>query len=200
MADSLNRRVMPRVSLASPAFAASTSTLMRMVRMVRLALMALISLMAVAGTTTMSAHAAEPGAGGSFSSGGTDPTRPPANLLVPEPAPGADGTDPASAELAQSGLQSVILREGAKPMAIINGQAVSLGGRVGDARLVSLTETAAVLQGPNGKEVIRLTPHVEITPVVMSVSRKIVKHPVSKKKKIKKRPKLPEQTPEQNPN
>lgn len=85
-----------------------------------------------------------------------DPTRPPALL---EPAP------PASEAAApiRSGLQTVILREGHKPMAVINGVQVELGDKIGDATLVKLNESEAVLQGPTGRQTLRMTPDVEKT-------------------------------------
>ncbi|MBI3523383.1 MAG: hypothetical protein HY066_02455 [Betaproteobacteria bacterium] len=87
-----------------------------------------------------------------------DPTRPPAQV---EPAPtGPAGT---AAAPVNSGLQTVILREGQKPMAVINGVQVKLGEKVGDATLVKLNESEAVLQGPSGREVLRMTPGIEKT-------------------------------------
>lgn len=87
-----------------------------------------------------------------------DPTRPPDELTIkPEVSPEKDGK-PA---LAKSGLQTIISRKGAKPMAVINGEIVYLGGMVGDARLVRLGEMEVELDGPNGKEVMRMTPSVE---------------------------------------
>lgn len=156
-----------------------------------------------AGVGVSVAYAAEP----DFSSGGADPTRPPASLQSPDSALGADGAGGvggvggASGEAAGSGLQSIIFRDGAKPMAIINGQVVSIGGRVGDATLVSLTESSATLQGSNGKEVLHLTPTVEIKYIkqikpVMLTPKKKVRHKVAKKKKKTTPP--PES--EQNPN
>lgn len=81
-----------------------------------------------------------------------DPTRPPA----------ATNGDPASASAdvaaAPSGLQTIILGKGHKPMAVINGVIMELGDKLGDATLVKLTETEAVLQGPSGREVLNLLP------------------------------------------
>jgi MSHA biogenesis protein MshK len=48
-----------------------------------------------------------------------------------------------------------------KPTAVIGGQVVPLGGFVGEARLVRLSETEAVLEGPEGIERLYLTPDVE---------------------------------------
>lgn len=85
----------------------------------------------------------------------TDPTRPPA-LVDPAPASAAAAT-------ISSSLQMVIQREGRKPMAVINGVQVELGGKLGDATLVKLNESEAVLQGPTGRETLRMTPGVEKT-------------------------------------
>ena len=81
-----------------------------------------------------------------------DPTRPPAELTAPvaDSVAGADGKPVA----ASGGLQAVILRKGA-------GDVVSLGGKIGDARLVKISETEAELDGPNGKEVMRMMPTVD---------------------------------------
>lgn len=87
-----------------------------------------------------------------------DPTRPPETAL-PAPAGPAAG-----AAVAASGFQAIIRRAGRKPVAVINGQMVELGGKLNDATLVKLSETEAVLQGPSGKEVLRLTPAAEKKP------------------------------------
>ena len=89
----------------------------------------------------------------------SDPTRPPAAMEPPAPGP-------AAAAAAGSGLQTVILREGHKPVAVIDGVAVELGGKVGDATLVKVNESEAVLQGPRGREVLRLTPAAEKMPIL----------------------------------
>jgi MSHA biogenesis protein MshK len=83
-----------------------------------------------------------------------DPTRPPEAVMSPA---GAD------AAKAPAGLQTIIRRHGAKPAAVINGQYVELGGKVGDARLVRVGEDSVLLQGPEGKEEIKLFPGVEKT-------------------------------------
>ncbi|MBK9444935.1 MAG: hypothetical protein IPO00_01845 [Betaproteobacteria bacterium] len=82
-----------------------------------------------------------------------DPTQPPAALL------GLDGT--LSTEPINSGLTSVLTPKKGKPTAVIGGQVVPLGGFVGEARLVRLSETEAVLEGPEGIERLYLTPDVE---------------------------------------
>lgn len=82
-----------------------------------------------------------------------DPTRPPAAWLGEGDAqPGAAGA---------LRLQSVLMPQHGRPVAIIGGQTVPLGGSVGDARLVRLTEREAVLQGAEGVTRLYLTPDVD---------------------------------------
>lgn len=83
-----------------------------------------------------------------------DPTRPPATA---ESAPATTG---AAAPVA-GGLQSVILRKKGKPAALINGEIVELGGKVGESILVKVSEDAVVLKGPAGDETLRLIPSAE---------------------------------------
>jgi MSHA biogenesis protein MshK len=82
-----------------------------------------------------------------------DPTRPPA-------AAEAVAT-PTAASPAPAGLQTIIRRQGAKPAALINGEYVELGGRIGETRLVKVGEDRVVLEGPSGREELRLAPGVE---------------------------------------
>lgn len=89
-----------------------------------------------------------------------------------------DPMRPAVASLSSSGeanaadepvgqvLQSVILRKGRRPAAIISGQLVELGGEMAGARVTAITDSEVVLQGPTGKEVLKLTPAVSKQPVV----------------------------------
>lgn len=87
-----------------------------------------------------------------------DPTRPPGTVL----APSAPGTIPA--EATDAGAQATIVRKGAgKSGALLNGQYVEVGSRVGEQRVVRVTESEIVLAGPKGRERIRLTPGVEKT-------------------------------------
>lgn len=81
-----------------------------------------------------------------------DPTRPPASVV------GADGSASASGSI---GLTSVMLPKKGKATAVIDGQVVEIGGQVRDARLVRVSETSAVLEGPGGIERLYLTPDVE---------------------------------------
>lgn len=79
-----------------------------------------------------------------------DPTRPPGST---EYAPGqTDG-----------GLQSIVRREGQKPRALINGEWVSLGGKIGGAegtqRLIAIHADSVVLLDAQGnRETLQLTP------------------------------------------
>ena len=83
-----------------------------------------------------------------------DPTRPPAAWQADAPAGG-------TAESGALRLQSVLQPQHGKPVAIIGGATVALGGRLGGATLVRLTEREAVLQGPEGVTHLYLTPEVE---------------------------------------
>ena len=51
--------------------------------------------------------------------------------------------------------------QGGKPVAIIAGKTVPLGGRIGDARLVRLNEVEAVLQGADGVTHLYMSPDVK---------------------------------------
>ncbi len=84
-----------------------------------------------------------------------DPTRPAIDTSA-----GADPSLDASIA-ASSGLQSVILRKNGKPAALINGLVVELGGKVGEARLIKVSEDHVVLRGPLGDETLRLMPTAE---------------------------------------
>lgn len=90
-----------------------------------------------------------------------DPTRPPAAMIE------VQGPAAAAAAAATTGpvLQSVLLSRERKS-AIIGGERVEVGGLYGAARLVSLSDTEAVLEGPEGRTVLRLLPEAERTPAV----------------------------------
>lgn len=83
-----------------------------------------------------------------------DPTRPPPGIAKTE---AADATNDVQTS---AGLQQIIRRAGMKPAAVINGQRVELGGRVGDARLTEVGEDFAVLRGLSGQETLYLTPGI----------------------------------------
>ena len=85
-----------------------------------------------------------------------DPTRPPASWFAP-----VDDARTGSDSAGGMRLQSVLMRQGGRPVAVIGGKTVALGGRVGEATLVRLTEREAVLQGADGVTHLYLTPDVE---------------------------------------
>jgi len=86
----------------------------------------------------------------------SDPTRPPTAAA----AAGGGGS-------AASGpvLQSVLLGKGRRPLAVISGQRVELGAQYGDAVLTSVSETEVVLQGPGGRQVLKMTPEAAKHPL-----------------------------------
>lgn len=86
-----------------------------------------------------------------------DPTRPPAAFV--------SGGGEAAVESGPR-LQSVLMPKAGKPVAVISGQSVTLGGMLGGRRLVALSENEAVLKGPDGIERLRLTPDVEKTNLI----------------------------------
>lgn len=80
----------------------------------------------------------------------TDPTRPPNANAPAEAAQEAGGTQ----------LQSVLISP-RRRLAIINGTMVPLGGMLGEAKVVKITETEVVLQRGEEKEVLKLFPGVD---------------------------------------
>lgn len=87
---------------------------------------------------------------------GADPMRPPEGATT-------DGGSVAPA--AQSGVQTVIVRPQGKSVAVINGKQVSVGDRLGDKRVVKISEREIVLNGDSGREVIKVMPAMEKIPV-----------------------------------
>jgi hypothetical protein len=87
-----------------------------------------------------------------------DPTRPPASLLR------AAGPSPAAAAMTGPVLQSVMI-SAARKSAIIGSQRVELGGTFRGSRLTALSESEAILEGPEGRTVLKLIPDVQKTPV-----------------------------------
>jgi MSHA biogenesis protein MshK len=101
-------------------------------------------------------------AGGAVAAG--DPTRPPAAWLnQADLAPASGGT---------MRLQSVLMPQRGRPVAIIGGQTVALGERIGDARLVRLNEREAVLEGPEGVTRLYLTPDVDKRMIAAPAAKK----------------------------
>lgn len=84
----------------------------------------------------------------------TDPTRPPAATAgapyAPDETPGTQ-------------LQSILLSSGRK-VAVINGSMIPLGGMVGEAKVVKISETEVVLKKGDETEVLKLFPNVDKQP------------------------------------
>jgi MSHA biogenesis protein MshK len=78
-----------------------------------------------------------------------DPMRP------PEMATTASGKAPGGPV-----LQTVIIA-GAQRFAVIDGETVAVGARVGDARVVRITETEVTLRADGATSVLKLYPAVE---------------------------------------
>lgn len=57
-------------------------------------------------------------------------------------------------------LMLTLIRLGAKPHAIINGETVEPGESIAGYRLLSLHTTSAILSGPNGRTVLQLAPTI----------------------------------------
>ena len=90
-----------------------------------------------------------------------DPTRPPPGVERGEPQP----------DVAGSLLQSVLIPKKGRPLAVIGGQTVPLGGKYGESTLVRVTERDVVLEGPEGVERLLLTPAAEKTMLKKSPAR-----------------------------
>lgn len=84
-----------------------------------------------------------------------DPTQPPAVW-------GSLSTDTAAAdETGGLRLQSVMIPQRGRSVAVIGGVTVALGGQFGEAKLIRLSEREAVLEGPDGVTHLYLTPNVD---------------------------------------
>lgn len=88
-----------------------------------------------------------------------DPTQPPAMLTAPATAaagqPVRDPSEPAPLQ-----LQSILVsREaGGRRVAVINGEVVRAGAKIGDAVVVNVGETTVVLRRGKQMETLRLFP------------------------------------------
>ena len=99
----------------------------------------------------------------------TDPMQPPAALMAPRAA----SVQGMPAERGSQRLSAIMLSKDRK-FAVVDGQEVALGGRLGEARLVRLTETEATLRGKAETVVLKLAPDLK-TPVGGAKSPKEVK-------------------------
>lgn len=83
-----------------------------------------------------------------------DPTRPAPEFLAP-----AATADAARAASATEGLRTIIIAPDRRS-AVINGEQVKLGGRIGNERLMAVCEDSVVLQGAEGRREVPLYPGV----------------------------------------
>lgn len=100
-----------------------------------------------------------------------DPTLPPKGYYVPpanQVAP--DAADPSEIS-APRALQVIIRHHAARPVAVIDGQAIPLGGRFEDKRLVRVAETEVQLAGASGRETLAMTSAVQKMPIVLADAR-----------------------------
>lgn len=86
-----------------------------------------------------------------------DPMRPPAAAAA-SPAEGG-----AEAPKGAARLQSVLISP-KRRIAVIDGRVVRLGERVGDAKVVAISESRVVLQRATGRETLKLNPVAEKKP------------------------------------
>jgi len=89
-----------------------------------------------------------------------DPTRPPDRAAAAEGQNGSGGAAARSAHRVQS-----VLISPERKVAVIDGRAVPLGGRVDGARVVAITETGVTLERNGQKETLRLNPGVDVKAV-----------------------------------
>lgn len=82
----------------------------------------------------------------------TDPTRPP--IIEPERSGDAAPIPPGPQ------LQSVLISP-SRRVAVINGSAVSVGAKLGDATVTAISEDAVILRYADHKETLYLLPGVE---------------------------------------
>lgn len=84
-----------------------------------------------------------------------DPTRPPDTFRPPL------GGTPAAPAASQFSSQPVVILSSDRRQVTINGQTVPLGGRIGDAKVIRISDTEVVLQSTDSIETIRLYGAVE---------------------------------------
>jgi len=87
----------------------------------------------------------------------TDPTRPPNVTSTP-------GAEQVLESEAPRQLQSILFSHSRK-VAVINGETVPLGGKIGDATVAKITESEVVLRYPDRTEVLKLLGDIERKPV-----------------------------------
>lgn len=90
-----------------------------------------------------------------------DPTRPPASLgAVLDGAAAESNLGPR--------LQSVLIAPGRR-VAIVSGQMVEVGGKVGEAKVVAISESEVVLKNGKDVQILKLFPDIEKHPASAAV-------------------------------
>ena len=123
-----------------------------------------------------------------------DPTRPPNGFVDPAdlkggPAPGASPLPGATDKPPEMVLQSVLLPKKGKPVAVISGAYLPLGGKLEGWELKSVHENEVVLEQGKERRVLRLTPQVRKTMVANADAassptiKKVAGKPASQKQK-----------------
>jgi MSHA biogenesis protein MshK len=94
-----------------------------------------------------------------------DPTRPPDSMI---------GLSATGAPLvpAEPRLQSVMIGSGGRS-AIIDGRQYKVGDKVGDARLVRISESEVVLSNSGGRQIMRLFPSVKQASKAQAAPRRV---------------------------
>jgi len=91
-----------------------------------------------------------------------DPTKPAVELpYESEAGKAGEATVPAPKK---EGLQSIIISPQHRA-AVINGETIELGGKIGDATLVEINEKSVTLEGAQGKRVMEIFPGVYLSKV-----------------------------------
>lgn len=85
-----------------------------------------------------------------------DPTRPATEFL-----PSGSAASSAKQAASDDGLKTILISPDRRS-AVINGQQVPLGGKVGGERLMAVCEDSVVLQGADGRHEVSLYPGVVI--------------------------------------
>jgi MSHA biogenesis protein MshK len=85
-----------------------------------------------------------------------DPTRPPTAMMADTGA-----TDIPTQAASGQRLQSVILPQGAKSRALIDGEWREVGQTFGESKLLKIAADRVEIRGPQGRETIRLMPDVD---------------------------------------
>lgn len=96
----------------------------------------------------------------------TDPTRPPGGSAAPVPGHTSVEEVPAGTQ-----LQSVLIAAGRR-VAVINGTTVPLGGMVGEAKVIKISETEVVLRRGTETEVLKMYPGID----KQATKRRIPRH------------------------